>query len=202
MLKIGFSGLPSTGKTTLAEAVNLELKNISGLNRVEKVAEYARSYIRKYGPIQHISEEYRLVDIQREWEDLIDPDSTDIMLCDSPIQLAFLYATELNTGTAKDQMMITDIFKKISSITTNKPYDIIFHLPEDGIPVIIDDVRHECISDKKWRIEKDIVTKSLFQMFQPKKFEIITVSKLSDRVKWVIDSIYKYRHEKYRKDEN
>ena len=193
MLKIGFSGLPSTGKTTLTQAVNLELKASYDLNRVELVSEYARSYIRKYGPIESISEEYRLVDIQQEWEDLINPDNVDVMLADSPIQLAFLYATELNTGTPKSQMMISDIFKKISHLTAKKPYDIIFHLPEDGIPIVIDDVRDECIKDKEWRIQSDAFTKSLFKMFPPKQFEIITDTKLSDRVDWAISSIRKYK---------
>lgn len=194
MLKIGFSGLPSTGKTTLCQAVNLELKKTDDLNRVELVSEYARSYIRKYGPPEHISEEYRLVDIQREWEDLIDPTKLDVMLADSPIQLAFLYAVELNKGTPKDQMMITDIFKKISSMTASSPYDIVFHLPQDSIPVVIDDVRHECVKDPTWRAESDAFVKSLFKMFKPRTFTIIEEVDLQERVDKVIADIRRYRH--------
>ena len=192
MIRVGFSGLPSTGKTTLTQAVNLALKQSNDFSKVELISEYARSYIRKYGPTQSIWEEYRLVDIQQEWEDLIDPSKVDVLLTDSPIQLAFLYATELNTGSPKDQMVMSDVFKKISRITASNPYDIIFHLPEDGILVVIDDVRDECVKDKKWRVEADAFTKSLFKMFQPRQFEIIEVSDLNTRVQWVLNSIRNY----------
>lgn len=192
MIKVGFSGLPSTGKTTLTQAVNLELKKREYLNRVELVSEYARSYIRKYGAIENIWEQYRLVDIQQEWETLADESHIDVMLCDSPIQLAFLYATELNGGSPKEQMVISDIFKKISKITADSPYDIIFHLPEDGIPIVIDDVRHECIKDKKWRIQTDVFTRSLFKMFKPHTFEVVEQVTLDSRVKWVTDKIREY----------
>lgn len=192
MVKIGFSGLPSTGKTTLTQAVNLELKKSLDLSRVELVSEYARSYIRKYGAIENIWEQYRLVDIQLEWERLANASYMDVMLCDSPIQLAFLYATELNGGTPKEQMVISDIFKKISKITADSPYDIIFHLPEDGIPIVLDDVRDEMIIDKKWRIEADIFTKSLFKMFKPYAFHIVGAKNIDDRVDEVIKRIRDY----------
>jgi nicotinamide riboside kinase len=192
MIKIGFSGLPSTGKTTLTQAVNLALKQSTDLNRVELVSEYARSYIRKYGGIENIWEQYRLVDIQQEWETLADKSKIDVMLADSPIQLAFLYATELNGGTAKEQMVMSDIFKKISKITADSPYDIIFHLPEDGIPVLLDDVRHECIKDKKWRTQADAFTRSLFKMFKPCTFEVVEQTTLDERVDWVVQKIREY----------
>lgn len=189
MLKIGFSGLPSTGKTTLAEAVYHELKKSVDLSSVALVEEYARSYIRMYGTLENIWEQSRILDIQIEWEKHAYESYMDIILCDSPIQLAFLYANELNGGSVKEQIVLSDIFNKINKITTDSPYDIIFHLPEDGIPIILDDVRDEIIMDKKWRVEADRFTKLLFMMFKPREFNIINSSALSDRVIEVIEVI-------------
>lgn len=52
MLKVGISGVPSTGKSSLTHAVSNELRKYERFRRVELISEYARTYIRKYGAIK------------------------------------------------------------------------------------------------------------------------------------------------------
>lgn len=189
MLKVGFSGVPSTGKSSLTHAVSMALKQIPEFRRVELIAEYARTYIRKYGPIDTIWEQYKIVEIQKEWEMHINPSYTDVLLADSPIQLAFLYATQLNDGSVKSQMVISDIFKKISRYTSEYPYDIIFHLPYNGIEIRSDDVREESFLNEDWRRDADAFTRSLFSMFKPKHFIILEESAMDARVNAVISKL-------------
>ncbi len=189
MLKVGISGVPSTGKSSLTHAVSNELRKFEKFRRVELISEYARTYIRKYGAIKSIWEQYKIVDIQREWEMHINPEHTDVLLSDSPIQLAFMYATELNDGSVKSQMVMSDIFKKISRYNSEYPYDIIFHLPHDGIEVRQDDVRMSTFCDHQWRQDADAFTRSLYRMFPAKNYVNVLETSMEDRVRHVVSVI-------------
>lgn len=112
MLKVGFIGVPGAGKTSTARGLAALCRRNDKLSKVELVSEYARRYITKQGPIDTITDQFRIIEKQLEWEESIAPE-TDLMITDSPIHLGFLYALELRKlDNPKDIMYLNDIFKK------------------------------------------------------------------------------------------
>ena len=88
MIRIGITGVPGSGKTTLARSVASVYRN--KLKRAELVSEYARRYISKHGNITFLWEQYRILEKQLEWENSV---KADILISDSPVHLGFLYAS-------------------------------------------------------------------------------------------------------------
>lgn len=95
LIKVGVVGVPGSGKTTLARALASKCRTIDQLKNVELVSEYARRYLSKHGKITSVSEQYRILEKQSEWEDSVCNSKLDIMITDSPIFLGFLYSCEL-----------------------------------------------------------------------------------------------------------
>ena len=166
MLKIGFSGIPSTGKTTLARETASLLK--ADYPVIEIVSEYARMYKVKYGEIETVQDQFRILDKQIEWEDEIAP-KTEVLITDSPIFIGFLYALDVrNTESQKDTMWLNDLFRKMCKYNTPLRYDVIFHLPP--VEAVNDSVRNPEHLTESWRREADSLMKSLFKIFPAKNF--------------------------------
>lgn len=179
MIKIGITGVPGSGKTTLARALASTMRGIKELNNVELVSEYARRYISKHGLLEHLWEQYRVTEKQIEWEDSI---KCNIMITDSPIYLGYIYASEMDRVTPKDYMCYNDIFKKLSKTCVDGPrYDIIFHL-EPLLKPVDDGVRaHQHLQDN-WRNNINMFIKVLFQyIFPPKQLIILDMESLETR---------------------
>ena len=188
MIRIGISGVPSTGKTTLARHVALACRSIPGLSNVELVSEYARQYLSKHGSIETVWEQYGILDKQLAWEDTL-TDKLDLMVTDSPIFLSFLYSTRLrNHSKVKDNIAYTDIFKKLLKLNEEYRYDIIFHLPP-VIKLVDDGVRGQ-VSDEE-RIIDDRFIRSLFDIFPPKHFVVIDDTDMDKRIEHCVNEISK-----------
>lgn len=174
MLRIGFSGVPSSGKTTMARALAAELK--TKYRVIELVSEYARMYKIKYGPIATVQDQFRILDKQVEWEEEI-PITTDVLITDSPVFLGFLYALDLrDPHDKKDTMWVNDLFRKMSNLNSPARYDFIFNLKPVLVPVD-DSVRDQEHLSPEWREDKDLFIKMLFKMFPPRNFiELQTLS--------------------------
>jgi len=172
MIRVGITGVPGSGKTTLARSLSSKCRGEDQLKNVELINEYARRYISKHGLITSILEQYRILEKQCEWEDSVCNDNLDLMITDSPVFLGFLYCTELSKSNSKEIMFFNDIFKKMVKLNFPEPrYDIIFHLPPFFKPVE-DGVRAEEHFQDSWREKSDSMIISIFQIFKPRIFVV------------------------------
>jgi len=176
MKRIGISGVPASGKTTLARALASAL---CGKLNVELINEYARTYLFKYKSIDSIWEQIRVTEKQIELENNIS-DKTDIIITDSPIYLGFVFSMDIvNFNRDKDILAYNDLFNKLSLL--NNRYDYIFHL----CPVIDplkDKVRPDLHYDQEWRDRTNSIILSVFNFFGQKNIVVISNKDINDRV--------------------
>lgn len=190
MTRIGFIGVPGAGKTTMARAVAGFIRAHTKYKTVELVSEYARQYIHKYG-IDSLHDQMRIYKKQLEEENRY-PDTTEVIITDSPIFLGLGYSIELRTeGLPKHTMIINDLFKEMNKLNEVPRYDIIFHLPPKLKP-IRDGVRGEHQFDQGWRNEMDKKLLSIFYIFPPRKLITINSTDINDRIKECMDHINAY----------
>lgn len=180
MKRIGFVGVPGAGKSSIARGVAAQ--SFDKIGKVELVAEYARRFLAKYGPVTNVAEQYKILQKQLEWEDIIPISETDVSISDSPIHMGFLYAMEMrDVNSVKDAMYINDIFKRMSKLNCPPRYDIIFHLPplwkpsEDGI-------RPQQHFQDGWRIEADLKIQFIFKLFPPRHFITLNEDTMEGRI--------------------
>jgi len=185
MKKIGISGVPGSGKTSLARALASSCR-LDGYKNVELVSEYAREYISKHGLVESVWEQCRITDKQLEWEESVNK-KADIMISDSPIYMGFLYAIELvDFSRSKDVMCYNDLFKKLTKLSNR--YDFVVHLNPDIRPVE-DDVRQKLHFDENWRQESNSKLLNIFNMFGQKNVFVIINSDMDERIKTCLNAI-------------
>lgn len=181
MKRIGFTGVPGSGKSSVARA--LTAVGHPKLRKVELVAEYARRFITKYGPVESPADQYKIMQKQIEWEDVIPSDKTDVIITESPVHMGFLYALEIrDPNKIKDTMYMNDIFKRLNTINCPNRYDIIFHLPPTWKPQD-DGVRDKSHFSDEWREESDQRIQFIFKLFPPKRFVKIQSDTMETRLK-------------------
>ena len=88
--RIGISGGPSSGKTSVAQQLSLKL-NIDYKANSSTVVEYATSFIQKQGRIPTLQDQIWLYVKQKEREEIVNK-TTNFVISDSPIWLQYIYA--------------------------------------------------------------------------------------------------------------
>lgn len=180
MKRIGFVGVPGSGKTSTARALTAFCRQ-NDFKNIELVSEYARRFIAKYGNPESLTDQYRITEKQVEWEESI-PLQTDLMITDSPIFIGFLYALNIrDINSRKDTMYVNDLFKRLNKLNINCRYDIIFFLPPILKPVA-DGVRPELHFNEEWREKASNELKFIFSMFPSKNFVILKEVDIEKRV--------------------
>lgn len=164
MIKIGFSGVPGSGKTCTARAVAAGCRLIPELDGVELVDEYARSYINTYGPPETVWEQMRIFKKQLSREDKV-PQSVGLLITDSPVFLGLSYALLLERpGSRKDNMVVNDLWKEMHKLQLGRPrYDMIFHLAP-RLEAKADGTRLTEQLDEGWRYEMNRRQMAIFEL--------------------------------------
>ncbi|MDD5650483.1 MAG: AAA family ATPase [Candidatus Nanoarchaeia archaeon] len=176
MKRIGISGIPGSGKTTLARA----LASACIDKHVELISEYARSYISKHRSIDTIWEQIIVTSKQIEWEDSV-VQQADFMITDSPIYLGFLFAMDLVLfENPKDLIAYNYLFKRLLNL--NSRYDIIFHL-DPSVEPKDDGVRPDLHFDAQWRQKSNTDLLGIFKMFGQQNVVEIKEKDLDERIK-------------------
>lgn len=129
--KIGFIGVPSSGKTTAARNLYQKIKNY-GLE-VELVTEFARDYMAQKGvPISSPTEQLHVQKEQLKREIESTNNSPAFLITDSPVLLGEIYLRHYYPKSIEH----ADASRLLSYVLP--PYDILFHCPtreltRDGI---------------------------------------------------------------------
>jgi len=190
-IRVGLTGLPGSGKTTLARGL---AANFVGKN-VEISQEYARKYINKYGFIKEIWEQQRIMAKQLEWETNI-PSDVELFISDSPIQICFAYSQMLRTfdpeNFDKENMLLNDMYELINKLNSPSIYDVVFYLPlpfegavkKDGEEGLDDGTREPKNFEIEWQndMEKSIIA-TFETVFPSGHFIRIESNNLADRTK-------------------
>lgn len=195
VIRVGFVGVPGAGKTSTARALAAFCRKHDRLKKIELIAEYARRYISKYGPIDTLADQYKIMEKQIEWEDTPSETSVDIIVTDSPVHLGWLYVMELRTETKKDVMYVNDIFKRMNKLNCPPRYDAIFHLPPIIKPVE-DGVRPALHFDQDWREGSDAMIEFIFKLFPPKHHVHVKSVDLQERVDECVEHLGRIIEEK------
>jgi len=177
MKRIAISGIPGSGKTSLARG--LASACCGTLKNVELVNEYAREYISKYKSVDTIWEQLRITEKQIEREDNI-VSKTDILITDSPIYLGFLFAIDLvDFDNAKDVIAYNDLFCKLTALRNR--YDLIVHL-YPVIGPVEDGVRINLHFNEQWRSKSNSILLNQLGMFGQKNIIEIQSKDITERV--------------------
>jgi len=194
-IRIGFAGVPGSGKTSTARALAGLCGTETGwMKRVELVHEYARAHIAEYGPIETLADQYTVSMRQVEWEDRAVLATVDAMVTDSPVHLGWLYAMQMSHETKKDAMYASDLFARLCDLNVPRRYDIVFHLPP-VMEAVDDNVRSSEQLDERWRKEADDLIPFVFKLFPPKQFIVVKSVALIERVTECIGHLKSLRHE-------
>lgn len=190
MVKVGITGVPGAGKTTLSRAIASKCRHLECLKHVELVNEYARRYISKHGPVTSIFEQYRILEKQLEWEDSVCNDKLNLMITDSPVFLGFIYCCEFPKTNSKEIMFFNDVFKKMVKINHPNPrYDMILHLGPTGRKPVDDGVRKSDHLDDIWRAKADTMIRATMEIFKPKVLIEVPYEDLECATDWCINKI-------------
>lgn len=189
MVRLGITGVPGSGKTTLSRAIASQCRDIKEFSHVELVNEYARRYISKHGPVTSIFEQYRILEKQLEWEDSVCNEHLDLMITDSPVFLGFIYCCNLPKTNSKEIMFFNDVFKKMVKVNYPKPrYDILLHLGTSRKP-LDDGIRIPEQFKDSWRSQADTMIRATMSVFKPKIFIEVPEGELDKTSLWCIDQI-------------
>lgn len=180
MIRIGFTGLPGTGKTTLARMLSAELPKSTSLNNIELVSEYARRYISKYEAIESIWDQYLIMQKQLDWEDSVGTE-VQAIVTDSPVFLGLVYCLELKRGTIKDSMVFSEIMDKMLKLNIPPRYDFVFHLLPKVEPSR-DGLRPDIHFDEDWRKDTEGTFHFIHRLFPPKNLYIVEQESVEDRL--------------------
>ena len=141
--RIGFMGPPGAGKSTVCQALQVEMGSVDLITAV--CPEEARIFISKFGQPEHIALQVSFAFKQMRREDTL-AESCDVLFCDSPAYLCGVFATLMMDKSSAQQRKICRDVMKWSVIDQLSRYDAVIYLPKQ-FEVVDDGVRQPEYSD-------------------------------------------------------
>ena len=179
---VGLIGVPGTGKTTVAQALQVEMGSMDLVTAV--CPEYAREWINRVGPPEHCAFQQQILFKQKRREDTLAV-SCDLLFCDSPLFHCYIYGLLIaNTGSRQEMKVLRNLYKWAVLDRLNR-YDVLIYLPKQFD--IVDDGCRDLSATEP--VEKAILGfldlhKPLFKNFVELKSEETDPQEiLKDRVK-------------------
>lgn len=136
-IKVAFIGVPGAGKSTVAQAVQVEMGSHSCITAISP--EYAREYITKNGQPEHIAIQQGILFKQLHRENTLSH-GVNILFSDSPVFFCYTYALLGMDPTSKQQAKIVRNLYKWAVLDNLSRYDLLFYLPRQ-FEVVDDSVR-------------------------------------------------------------
>lgn len=135
--RVGFIGVPGTGKSTISQAVQLEMGSHSCITAV--CPEYAREFIVKNGLPEHPAVQQKILYKQMRREDTL-LRGCDVLFCDSPVFFCYTYALmQLDPDSVQQAKIIRDLYKWAVLDNLHR-YDALIYLPRQ-FEIVDDGVR-------------------------------------------------------------
>jgi len=177
---IGFVGAPSTGKTTLARAIANEA-GLRGLS-VEFVAEYARTYIQRFGAVSSVFDQLLIFDAQARREDDAIGVGADLVVAETPLFIGYAYGLVMMGGrrpAAKEAEALEVLHRWIRRRVA--AYDLVYYLPVE-LPLQRDGTRLET---ERARLDLDAKLKATLDLWVP--YRTVTGA-FEDRIRAVLEA--------------
>jgi nicotinamide riboside kinase len=163
MIKIGFVGGPSAGKTSLSRLLSTQF---IGKYKTELVSEYAREWINLHGQTTKMEHQLHFFNQQCLREKSLITDKVQYLITDSPVHLGIVYAMLYNDNPTLLDGLLQQGF--------DYTYDYIFHLPPNKTPEN-DGTRQNLQLTKTWQEEFDTLVSTVFSyLYKPTKYVKIT----------------------------
>lgn len=176
---VGFVGAPSAGKTTLARAVANEA-GLRGLS-VEFVAEYARTYIQRFGGASSVFDQLLIFDGQARREDDAIGAGADLVVAETPVFTGYAYglATMGRGASPREAEALEVLHRWIRKRVA--VYDIVYYLPME-LPLQRDGTRRET---ERSRRDLDAKLRATLDLWVP--YRTVTGA-FEDRIKAVLEA--------------
>jgi len=124
---IGVIGVPGTGKSTIAQALQVDMGSTDLATAV--CPEYAREWINRVGPPEHVAFQQQILFKQKRREDTLS-ESCDVLFCDSPLFHCYIYGMLIaNTGSLQEMKVVRNLYKWAVLDNLNR-YDALIYLPK------------------------------------------------------------------------
>jgi len=136
-IKVAFIGVPGAGKSTVAQAVQVEMGSHACITAISP--EYAREYITKNGQPEHIAIQQGILFKQLHREDTLSH-GVNILFSDSPVFFCYTYALLAMDPSSRQQATIVRNLYKWAVLDNLNRYDLLFYLPRQ-FDIIDDSVR-------------------------------------------------------------
>ena len=178
---IGFVGAPSTGKTTLARATANEA-GLRGLS-VEFVAEYARTYIQRFGAVSSVFDQLLIFDAQARREDDAIGAGADLVVAETPTFVGYAYGLVMMGGRRPAAPKEAEALEVLHRWIRRRvaAYDLVYHLPVE-LPLQRDGTRRET---ELARLDLDAKLKATLDLWVP--YRTVTGA-FEDRIKAVLEA--------------
>jgi nicotinamide riboside kinase len=175
---IGFVGAPSTGKTTLARAIANEA-GLRGLS-VEFVAEYARTYIQRFGAVSSVFDQLLIFDAQARREDDAIGTGAELVVAETPTFAGYAYGlATIGAARPKEAEALNVLHRWIRRRVAL--YDFVYYLPVE-LPLQRDGTRRE---DERARLDLDAKLRATLDLWVP--YRTVTGA-FKDRIRAVLEA--------------